>query len=156
MTKHVEKVDEVKKEVNFFNNYLRVSLVFQLICDYIMVYHRTQSGLSCLSILRRRQVLEERVAQVRTGGRGGEEILMSTGNICLSFFEVCRSYEPCHPNQHGHCYAAQWSAKGYNPATCVWWREGARLGRGWQGGRWKVIYWLFYLPFCLLVWVNLD
>ena len=83
MTKHVEKVDEVKKEVNFFNNYLRVSLVFQLICDYIMVYHRTQSGLSCLSILRRRQVLEERVAQVRTGGRGGEEILTSTGNICL-------------------------------------------------------------------------
>ena len=85
MTKHVEKVDEVKKEVNFFNNYLRVSLVFQLICDYIMVYHRTQSGLSCLSILRRRQVPEERVAQVRTGGRGGEEILTSTGNICLPF-----------------------------------------------------------------------
>ena len=85
MTKHVEKVDEVKKEVNFFNNYLRVSLVFQLICDYIMVYHRTQSGLSCLSILRRRQVLEERVAQVRTGGREGEEILTSTGNICLPF-----------------------------------------------------------------------
>ena len=24
MTKHTEKVDEVKKEVNFFNNYLRV------------------------------------------------------------------------------------------------------------------------------------
>ena len=23
MTKHTEKVDEVKKEVNFFNNYLR-------------------------------------------------------------------------------------------------------------------------------------
>ena len=33
MTKHVEKVDEVKKEVNFFNNYLRVSLVFLMICS---------------------------------------------------------------------------------------------------------------------------
>ena len=28
MTKHTEKVDEAKKEVNFFNNYLRVSPVF--------------------------------------------------------------------------------------------------------------------------------
>ena len=28
MTKHVEKVDEVKKEVNFFNNYLRVRPIF--------------------------------------------------------------------------------------------------------------------------------
>ena len=31
MQKHVEKVEEVKKEVNFFNNYLRVSPVLLLI-----------------------------------------------------------------------------------------------------------------------------
>ena len=29
---------------------------------------------------------------MRTGGREGEEILTSTGNICLSFFEVCADH----------------------------------------------------------------
>ena len=84
MTKHVEKVDEVKKEVNFFNNYLRVSLVFLMIC-MLNVYHRTQSVLSFLSTLLPRQVQEEREAQVRTGERGGEAILTSTGKVCFSF-----------------------------------------------------------------------
>ena len=130
MTKHTEKVDEVKKEVNFFNNYLRVSPVFLLIC-MIIVYHRTLSDLSCLSILRPRQVLEERVAQVRIGGREGEAILTSIGNIFLPCFGGLQI-------RTLSCYAAQWSTKGYNPTTCVWWREGAWLGRGKPGWR-KVI-----------------
>ena len=37
MTKHTEKVDEVKKEVNFFNNYLRVRPVLHVSLRWLVV-----------------------------------------------------------------------------------------------------------------------
>ena len=85
MTKHTEKVDEVKKEVNFFNNYLRVRPVFNSTISKTFCCPRTQSAPSCPSTRPPRPAPREREAQVRTGGREGGAILMSTGNFFFSF-----------------------------------------------------------------------
>ena len=84
MTKHTEKVDEVKKEVNFFNNYLRVRPVLNSTISKTFLCLRTQSVPSCLSTRPPRPAPSEREVQVRTGGREGGAILMSTGNFFFS------------------------------------------------------------------------
>ena len=83
MTKHTEKVDEVKKEVNFFNNYLRVGSLIRAALTVIMIlFLRIRSAHSCRNTRRQRQEPEGRQVPATTGGRGGGEIPMSTGTNC--------------------------------------------------------------------------
>ena len=118
MTKHTEKVDEVKKEVNFFNNYLRVRPVFNSMISKTFCCLRTPSVPSCPSTRPPRPAPREREAQVRTGGRGGGAILMSTGNFFFSCLLdrkgtktlICKMMLVI-PDDMNNCYAIQLCTK---------------------------------------------
>ena len=101
MTKHTEKVDEVKKEVNFFNNYLRVGSLIRAALTVIMIlFLRIRSAHSCRNTRRQRQEPEGKQVPATTGGRGGGEIPMSTGRLysacllaCLDIAEQLSDFE---------------------------------------------------------------